>query len=97
MSVIVRKLDDEDKRYMLLSKGADNVIFERLKKGNDELKAVTEDHLSEFASNGLRTLTLAWRFIAGTFGSSILSFTVLICYLQTTNTTTGAQNMPKLP
>jgi phospholipid-translocating ATPase len=38
-----------------------------LRKGNDELKAVTEEHLAEFASQGLRTLTLAWRFVGGMY------------------------------
>ena len=66
MSVVVRKLDDDDKKLLLLSKGADNVIFERLKEGNEELKEITEDHLAVFASEGLRTLTLAWRPIPGT-------------------------------
>lgn len=63
MSVIVRKLDDNDPRLFLLSKGADNVIFERLKAGSDELKKVTEQHLDSFASAGLRTLTLAYKVI----------------------------------
>ncbi|KAI0086431.1 phospholipid-translocating ATPase [Irpex rosettiformis] len=61
MSVVVRKLDDDEGRLLLLTKGADNVIFERLREGNEELKDVTEDHLAEFASSGLRTLTLAWK------------------------------------
>lgn len=65
MSVIVRKLDDNDPRLFLLSKGADNVIFERLKAGSDELKKVTEQHLDSFASAGLRTLTLAYKVIPG--------------------------------
>ncbi|KAJ6501941.1 hypothetical protein C8R45DRAFT_1209601 [Mycena sanguinolenta] len=79
MSVIIRKLksrgaegeDEEGEKegdgtgqLFLLSKGADNVIFERLKKGaSDELKAQTEDHLNEFAGNGLRTLTLAYKVL----------------------------------
>uniref|UniRef100_A0A0W0FFE3 Phospholipid-transporting ATPase n=1 Tax=Moniliophthora roreri TaxID=221103 RepID=A0A0W0FFE3_MONRR len=64
MSVIVRKLDDDDGRVFLLMKGADNVVFERLKSGVDEaLKQQTEMHLSEFANNGLRTLTLAYKII----------------------------------
>ncbi|KAF8891341.1 hypothetical protein BD779DRAFT_1610652 [Infundibulicybe gibba] len=63
MSVVLRKLDGEDGRLFLLSKGADNVIFERLRAGNTELKEVTEKHLDEFASNGLRTLTLAYKVI----------------------------------
>jgi phospholipid-translocating ATPase len=66
MSVVLRKLDGDDSRLFLLSKGADNVIFERLKQGaGDELKQVTEKHLDEFASQGLRTLTLAYKIIRG--------------------------------
>ncbi|KAK7467656.1 hypothetical protein VKT23_004709 [Stygiomarasmius scandens] len=64
MSVILRKLDEDDGRIFLLSKGADNVIFERLKPGSDDLKKITEDHLSEFANEGLRTLTLAYKVIS---------------------------------
>lgn len=67
MSVVLRKLDSDDGRLFLLSKGADNVIFERLKEGvNEDLKKVTEDHLDEFAGQGLRTLTLAYKVIGGT-------------------------------
>jgi phospholipid-translocating ATPase len=65
MSVAVRKLDGGDGRIFLLTKGADNVIFERLRPGADELKEVTERHLAEFASQGLRTLTLAYKVIQG--------------------------------
>ncbi|KAJ6515969.1 phospholipid-translocating ATPase [Mycena sanguinolenta] len=63
MSVVVRQLDGADQRLFLLTKGADNVIFERLKPGGEELKAATEQHLSDFANNGLRTLTLAYKVI----------------------------------
>ncbi|KDQ61077.1 hypothetical protein JAAARDRAFT_124991 [Jaapia argillacea MUCL 33604] len=63
MSVVVRKLDDEDHRVFLLTKGADNIIFERLKPGGDDLKQTTTQHLDEFASEGLRTLTLAYRIV----------------------------------
>jgi phospholipid-translocating ATPase len=66
MSVVVKQLDGADERLFLLTKGADNVIFERLKPGGDELKAATEAHLSDFANNGLRTLTLAYKVIPGT-------------------------------
>ena len=65
MSVVLRKLDDEDGRLFLFTKGADNVIFERLRAGSDDLKAATEEHLSEFARHGLRTLTLAYKVIRG--------------------------------
>ena len=66
MSVIIRKIDDSDGRIFLFSKGADNVIFERLRNdGNEELKNTTEQHLDEFAAMGLRTLTLAYKVVAG--------------------------------
>jgi phospholipid-translocating ATPase len=65
MSVIVKKLDDQDGRLFLLTKGADNVIFERLKAGGDDLKRTTEAHLEDFANAGLRTLTLAYKVIQG--------------------------------
>lgn len=64
MSVIIRKLGGDDNRIFLLTKGADSVIFERLKAGGDDLKNATERHLSEFANEGLRTLTLAYKVIS---------------------------------
>jgi phospholipid-translocating ATPase len=77
MSVVLRKLgtgtgkdgaegEDGEGQLFLLSKGADNVIFERLKQGvADELKVQTEKDLNEFAGNGLRTLTLAYKVLQG--------------------------------
>lgn len=65
MSVVLRKLDDADGRLFLLTKGADNVIFERLKPGSEELKTITEKQLDDFANEGLRTLTLAYKVIPG--------------------------------
>ena len=64
MSVVLKKMGD-DKRLFLLTKGADSVIFERLKPGGDELKQLTLEQLAEFASSGLRTLTLAYKVISG--------------------------------
>ncbi|KAJ3576870.1 hypothetical protein NP233_g101 [Leucocoprinus birnbaumii] len=64
MSVVVRRLDGDDRRLFLMTKGADNVIFERLKQGVDEdIREETERHLSQFANEGLRTLTLAYKVI----------------------------------
>ena len=65
MSVVLRKLDGADGRLFLLTKGADNVIFERLKSGSDDLKKTTESNLVDFANEGLRTLTLAYKVIPG--------------------------------
>lgn len=78
MSVVLRKLDGDDSRLFLLSKGADSVIFERLKPGaGEELKQVTEKHLDEFASQGLRTLTLAYKVIKGKNLFSMILWTFL--------------------
>jgi phospholipid-translocating ATPase len=67
MSVIVRQLGEDDQPgtnpILLLCKGADNVIFERLAPGGEELKTTTGDQLDMFAREGLRTLTLAYRVV----------------------------------
>ncbi|KAK8677118.1 hypothetical protein V6N13_142674 [Hibiscus sabdariffa] len=53
-----------DGRLVLYCKGADTVIYERLRSGNDDLNKVTRDHLEQFGSAGLRTLCLAYRDLA---------------------------------
>ncbi|XP_068407489.1 probable phospholipid-transporting ATPase IM isoform X5 [Eschrichtius robustus] len=58
MSVIVRNPEGQIKLY---SKGADTILFERLHPSNEDLPALTSDHLSEFAGEGLRTLAIAYR------------------------------------
>uniref|UniRef100_A0A1J3G1K2 Phospholipid-transporting ATPase n=2 Tax=Noccaea caerulescens TaxID=107243 RepID=A0A1J3G1K2_NOCCA len=58
MSVIVR---DEDGKLLLLSKGADNVMFERLAKNGRKFEEETRQHVNEYADAGLRTLILAYR------------------------------------
>ncbi|XP_074033598.1 ATPase phospholipid transporting 8B isoform X2 [Leptinotarsa decemlineata] len=55
MSVILRK----DGQLKLYCKGADNVIYERLKSGSEDFKNKTQEHLNKFAGEGLRTLCLA--------------------------------------
>ncbi|XP_043653683.1 phospholipid-transporting ATPase ID isoform X1 [Drosophila teissieri] len=57
MSVILRRGDS----MVLYCKGADNVIYDRLHGGQEDLKARTQDHLNKFAGEGLRTLALAER------------------------------------
>ena len=62
MSVIVRKLEHDHegggegegrgRKVFLMSKGADSVIIERLKSGQDGLTKTTEEHLEYFASSG---------------------------------------------
>ena len=54
MSVILRK----DDRITLYCKGADSTIYPRLNPKCAELQQITTRHLSEFAQNGLRTLSL---------------------------------------
>ncbi|KAF8315252.1 phospholipid-translocating ATPase, partial [Clavulina sp. PMI_390] len=64
MSVILRELDTPERRIILLCKGADNVIFERLERGRGEqFKEKTGQDLDRFANEGLRTLCLAHRYL----------------------------------
>ncbi|XP_028106806.1 putative phospholipid-transporting ATPase 9 [Camellia sinensis] len=58
MSVIIR---DYEGKLLLLCKGADSVIFERLAKNGGEFEEQTKEHINEYADAGLRTLVLAYR------------------------------------
>lgn len=54
MSVILRKVNDPSRRIYLLTKGADNVIYERLRRDESEdLKLITQKHLDQFANEGM--------------------------------------------
>ena len=57
MSVIVKY----EGKIKLYTKGADNVIFERLAAGQEDMMASTQEHLDKFAMDGLRTLVLGVR------------------------------------
>lgn len=96
MSIIVRKLNGDDSRLFLLSKGADSVIFERLKSGGDELKRMTERHLDDFANVGLRTLTLAYKVIPGTY-DSLLPLVYSSFRIQRMNMSVGANDITRHP
>ncbi|XP_058091688.1 putative phospholipid-transporting ATPase 9 [Magnolia sinica] len=61
MSVIVR---NEEGQLLLLCKGADSVMFERLAKKGRDFEDQTREHLNEYADAGLRTLVLAYRVLA---------------------------------
>ncbi|KAK9241216.1 hypothetical protein V1525DRAFT_334783 [Lipomyces kononenkoae] len=62
MSAIVRM--PEDNRIVLFCKGADSVIYSRLRKGGqDDLKESTAEHLEQYANEGLRTLCIAQRVL----------------------------------
>ncbi|CAO1629582.1 unnamed protein product [Parajaminaea phylloscopi] len=61
MSVIVR---EPEGRILMLSKGADSVIYQRLRKDHSEaLKDATQRDLEDFANAGLRTLCIAYRYL----------------------------------
>lgn len=53
MSVIVRTPDGKIK---VMTKGADNVIFERLAPGQDEETLETLNHLKIFANEGILSI-----------------------------------------
>lgn len=61
MSAIIRMPDG---RIILFCKGADSVIYSRLKRGEQQqLRKVTAEHLEMFAREGLRTLCIAQKEI----------------------------------
>ena len=72
MSIIVKPKDSD--RIVLMCKGADSVIYERLctdfgnqtdlEKSQRDVQETTAAHLEAFANKGLRTLCLAYRFIS---------------------------------
>lgn len=60
MSAIVKIKSDEGDRIVLICKGADSVIYERLRPGvQQELREKTAVQLEEFANEGLRTMCMA--------------------------------------
>lgn len=64
MSAIVR-MPEPDGRIILFCKGADSVIYSRLKRGEQaELRQTTAEHLEMFAREGLRTLCIAQRVLS---------------------------------
>jgi class 3 adenylate cyclase/phosphoserine phosphatase len=60
MSVVIRHPNGS---LFLYAKGADDVIFNRLRDADKGLAEQTREHLSEFGSAGLRTLAIAQRKI----------------------------------
>ncbi|KAL6135777.1 hypothetical protein ACLB2K_068002 [Fragaria x ananassa] len=58
MSVIVRSPED---KLLLLCKGADSAIFERLAKDGRQFEDQTKEHIHKYAEAGLRTLVVAYR------------------------------------
>ncbi|XP_065668922.1 phospholipid-transporting ATPase VA isoform X2 [Hydra vulgaris] len=56
MSVIVR---DDAGLIKVYSKGADSAFLNFLKEGQEDIQTVTDQHLEEFAKEGLRTLCIA--------------------------------------
>ncbi|KAJ9554072.1 hypothetical protein OSB04_018117 [Centaurea solstitialis] len=61
MSVIVR---DDNGKLLLLCKGADSVMFDRLAKNGRRFEENTKAHVHDYADAGLRTLILAYRELA---------------------------------
>ncbi|XP_015123681.1 phospholipid-transporting ATPase ID isoform X2 [Diachasma alloeum] len=63
MSVILRR----NGHLRLYCKGADHVIYERLKAGSEEIMQKTQEHLNKFAGEGLRTLCLSVKDLEESF------------------------------
>ncbi|KAE8209022.1 hypothetical protein CF327_g6946 [Tilletia walkeri] len=61
MSTIVR---DREGRILMICKGADSVIYARLRADHSkEMKESTQRDLEDFANAGLRTLCIAYRYL----------------------------------
>ncbi|KAI9100575.1 hypothetical protein DFS34DRAFT_578556, partial [Phlyctochytrium arcticum] len=60
MSVVIKDGDE----IIVYCKGADSVIWERLRAEEEEMAEVVGHHLEEFAEEGLRTLCIAQRTIS---------------------------------
>ncbi|CAI8594500.1 unnamed protein product [Vicia faba] len=58
MSVIVR---NEENKILLLCKGADSVMFERLSEYGRKFEAETNNHIKKYSEAGLRTLVITYR------------------------------------
>ncbi|XP_075492894.1 putative phospholipid-transporting ATPase 8 [Primulina tabacum] len=58
MSVIVKNAENQ---LLLLSKGADSAMFERLSRKAKDFEAKTREHIKRYAEAGLRTLVVAYR------------------------------------
>ena len=64
MSVIIR---EPEGRILMITKGADSVIYERLREDHPaQMKDVTTRDLEDFANAGLRTLCIAYRYLEET-------------------------------
>jgi phospholipid-transporting ATPase len=61
MSVIVR---DPDGQIRLVSKGADSAMATRLAGGQEQLFAITDEHMRQYALEGMRCLLVAQRDIS---------------------------------
>eukprot|EP01125_Pyxidicula_operculata_P017762 TRINITY_DN6263_c0_g1_i1.p1 TRINITY_DN6263_c0_g1~~TRINITY_DN6263_c0_g1_i1.p1 ORF type:complete len:1314 (-),score=299.46 TRINITY_DN6263_c0_g1_i1:221-4162(-) len=61
------RANDDDHLIVLLSKGADSIMFERVSKNskNNKLKIKkTQEHISLFSKKGLRTLVIAHKILS---------------------------------
>ncbi|SNX84933.1 related to DNF1 - protein transporter [Melanopsichium pennsylvanicum] len=65
MSVILRR--ESDGQLLMLAKGADSIMFERARPGQDAIKADIDAALEEFANKGLRTLCLGGKALSSEF------------------------------
>ena len=60
MSIVIQPITDFNRSAVLYCKGADNIMLERCKTNAEEVNRLNE-HLREFAVDGLRTLVCAKR------------------------------------
>lgn len=70
MSLLVKRVEDE--QYILMVKGADNVMIHRLALNSDSHQLMIDSDVKKFANEGLRTLTIAQKLLSKEQALSIL-------------------------
>ena len=61
MSLIVQEVETGD--YLLMTKGADTVMMPLMLQDQKCIKEV-QNHMDEFATEGLRILVMGWRYLS---------------------------------
>ncbi|MCL7023503.1 hypothetical protein MKW94_016229 [Papaver nudicaule] len=54
---------NEEGQVLLLCKGADSIMFDRISEDSQKVVAKTKEHIKNYAKAGLRTLVIAYRVI----------------------------------
>ena len=63
MTVIINDINSDNGMIRLLTKGADIVMYDRLKDKKDKILTLTQSHIQQYAEEGLRCLVVCTKLI----------------------------------